>query len=201
MQKYKTFDQFFEALYIIYERLTTAHSSFSHCLYGQEHISLISYLNEQIMIYLQYFWVQKVEVVIELANSTFRVLMTPIVTTDTAVHQIVALLAWVYTSSWGTFTSTRASAMSLHGIDIQTVFVPRIFESYSYSSESFKDWVPIDSGLSALFTCNFSRGRSRGVWHRSSELSPNVTQKALEQRFPPNRFVCQTLFEVGDKGI
>ena len=36
------------------------------------------------------------------------------VTAGTAVHQITALLSWMYALSLGTFTSTRASSMLLH---------------------------------------------------------------------------------------
>ena len=65
--------------------------------------------------------------------------------------------------------------MLLKRIDVGTELVSRVFESDSYSTEVFVYRVPVNRSLNALVTCNGIRVRSRGVWHRLSELSPNVT--------------------------
>ena len=65
--------------------------------------------------------------------------------------------------------------MLLKRVNVGTELVSRVFESNSYSTEMLILGVPIYGGLNALIACNCIRGRSRGVWHRPSELSPTAT--------------------------
>ena len=65
--------------------------------------------------------------------------------------------------------------MLLKRIDIRTELVLRVFESDSNSTEMFISGIPVYSSLNALASCGCVRCRSRGVWHRPSELSPNAT--------------------------
>ena len=121
------------------------------------------------------------------------------VTASTAVHQIVALLPRMYTSSQCTCAIARSSTMLLKQIEIRTELVSCVFESDSNGTEMLIVWIPVDHHLYAFSICMWLRGRSRGVWHRPSELSPNATQNALEQGFLPSKFVCQTPFEVEEQ--
>ena len=65
--------------------------------------------------------------------------------------------------------------MLLHRIDVRTELVASIFKSDSNSTEMLIDGVPVNGSLNALTTCTCVRCRSRGVWHRPSELSSNAT--------------------------
>ena len=65
--------------------------------------------------------------------------------------------------------------MLLKRIDVGTELVSRVFESDSNGTEMLILGVPIDSSLDALVACNCIRCKSRGVWHRPSELSLNAT--------------------------
>ena len=60
-------------------------------------------------------------------------------------------------------------------VNVCTELVSRVFESYSNSTEVFILGIPIYSSLNALIARIGIWCRSRGVWHRLSELNPNAT--------------------------
>ena len=62
--------------------------------------------------------------------------------------------------------------MLLKWINVRTELVSCVFESDSNSTEVLVFRISIYGGLNALIACNGVRCRSRGVWHRPSELSP-----------------------------
>ena len=65
--------------------------------------------------------------------------------------------------------------MLLQQINVGTELVSRVFEFDSYGTEMLILGIPVYSGSNALVVWGYIRCRSRGIWHRPSELSLKAT--------------------------